>query len=188
MMEALNCNNCGAQLDVPVRANFAMCAYCGSRLVIKRSATAAYTEVLERLDQRTASMSADLEAIRLQNQLEQLDREWQMEREQYLIRSKGGSTHVPESTVADTGCMVIFAVIGIAVAGVSSFVTVAMMTGGAELGSCLPLIGVGFGLLFAALAVRGGTQANENARQYGNAVRSYQRRRHRLVRRLGWRG
>ena len=58
-LETLSCNNCGAPLEVPPGANFVTCAHCGSRLAIKRTDNASYTEVLDQIGQRTERMSED---------------------------------------------------------------------------------------------------------------------------------
>ena len=88
---AVVCDHCGAPLDVPPGVSFAVCAHCGSRLRVKRSASAAWTELAEtagriektvdRLDRRTA--------------LADLDREWDRTRQSLLVRGKDGATSEP---------------------------------------------------------------------------------------------
>jgi len=73
---ALKCNNCGANLSVPPDTRYLTCSYCHSQLQVHASGGAAYTEVLDRIDARTEHIAADVETIKLQNELEQLDREW----------------------------------------------------------------------------------------------------------------
>src|SRR5262245_6916663 len=94
-LESLLCNHCGAPLQVPPDANFVICASCGSQLAVKRTPTVVYTEVLRKLDQRTRQMAADLRDLRLQSELEQVDREWEDERQQYLARSRSGWAREP---------------------------------------------------------------------------------------------
>ncbi len=79
-VESLACNNCGAPLEVAETTKFATCTHCGSRLSISRSGSAAYTEVLAQIGQHTEQMSDDLTAIRLHNDLERLDRDWQVKK------------------------------------------------------------------------------------------------------------
>jgi hypothetical protein len=55
--------------------------YCRSSLAVRRTGSAVYTEVLNRLDERTERMSEDLVAIRLHSELERMDREWQQTEE-----------------------------------------------------------------------------------------------------------
>jgi DNA-directed RNA polymerase subunit RPC12/RpoP len=73
---SVNCNNCGASLTVDERTRFVTCMHCGSKLEIKRDHSVAFTDVIERIDQNTSSAARDLEIIRLEQQLERLDREW----------------------------------------------------------------------------------------------------------------
>lgn len=92
------CNQCGAPLEVASGTRFVTCNYCSSRLEVHRSDSASYTSVLEAIQDKTAQMAEDLSIIRLQNELEQLDRQWEIEREQYKSRNKDGTTRLPETT------------------------------------------------------------------------------------------
>jgi DNA-directed RNA polymerase subunit RPC12/RpoP len=92
---SLTCNHCGASLEVPQKTRFITCRYCSSRLEVKQSSGAIYTEVLEAIDEKTDKIVEDLEVLKLQSRLEQLDREWEVERDQYLYRGKHGETMVP---------------------------------------------------------------------------------------------
>ena len=53
---ALNCNRCGAPLEVPQKAKFITCTFCQTQLSIQRSGGAAYTEALEELGERTEQL------------------------------------------------------------------------------------------------------------------------------------
>src|SRR5687767_5937367 len=109
---SVSCNHCGAPLQVPAGTRYVTCTYCGARLEVHRSGNAAYTEVLEALQQKTTQIAGDVEAIRVQNEIERLDREWMMEREGYMVRDKRGGTHVPTaaSSVLVSVVMVAFAI------------------------------------------------------------------------------
>lgn len=65
---ALSCGKCGAPLTVPGEVRYLACTFCGARLEVRREGGAAFTAVLERL-------ADDVETVRLQNDLERLDRE-----------------------------------------------------------------------------------------------------------------
>jgi DNA-directed RNA polymerase subunit RPC12/RpoP len=104
---SLTCNHCGASLEVPQKTRFVTCRYCSSRLEIKQSSGTIYTEVLEAIDEKTDKIVEDLEVLKLQSRLEQLDREWEVEREQYLLRGKHGETMVPTR-----GVIVVVGIIG----------------------------------------------------------------------------
>ena len=68
----LTCNQCGAYLEVPEETRFLTCTDCSSQLEVHRSASTAYTEVLE----ANATAKRELE-------LEKLDREWVEEIEKH---------------------------------------------------------------------------------------------------------
>ena len=54
-LDRLNCNNCGAWLEVAPSANFVTCRECGARLAVHRTSTSTYTEVLPSSDPRFSS-------------------------------------------------------------------------------------------------------------------------------------
>jgi len=95
---SLTCSHCGAPLEVPEEAKFVTCTYCSSRLEVHRSGGAVYTQVLESLERRTEKIAEDVETLKLQNRLERLDRDWMLERDQYLVRGKDGGRHLPSKT------------------------------------------------------------------------------------------
>lgn len=96
----LTCNHCGAPLEVPSGTRFITCKYCSSRLEVHQTESAAYTEVVQALTEKTAEIADDLETIKLQNRLEQLDREWAMARERFVTRDKDGSVSEPSAVVS----------------------------------------------------------------------------------------
>lgn len=176
-LESLTCNNCGAPLQVSTRAHFVTCASCGSRLAIKRTTSAIYTETLKRLDRRTARMERNLQSIRLQAQLERIDREWEMTREQYMIRGRYGAQTTP-----GIGAAIVGVVVGLLAAAFGVFWTTIAATMGAP--EFFPL----FGVVFIVVAL-GGTAYNVlKTGQYIGAEGEYQRRREKVLRQLERRG
>ena len=125
---ALSCNHCGAPLEVPGDTRFLTCGHCSSRLEVQRSGDAVFTKVLEALDQRTTALAKDVEILKLQNNLERLDREWATESQSYMSRSKNGV--LSEPTVEGTGFqlfIIILIGLGLVVgAGVSGEVVLAL--------------------------------------------------------------
>ena len=91
----VSCNKCGAALQIAGTARFVTCRYCGAQLEVKRTESTISTEVLDRIDQRTADMAEDLDAIRRETQLERLDREWALRRDSLMSRDKYGRTRTP---------------------------------------------------------------------------------------------
>lgn len=97
---ALSCNHCGAPIEAPAKAKFLTCRYCNSRLAVKQSDGAYYTELLETLDQRTKDIAEDIEALRVQNQILQLDNEWTQDRDTYMSTDQRGRRSVPSKAGA----------------------------------------------------------------------------------------
>jgi hypothetical protein len=89
---AISCNHCGAGLNPPDDARFITCSFCGTRLQVCHEGNAYFSRVMEAIAQDTAKMSGDLDVIKIQNEIERLDREWALEREKYVIRNQDGTT------------------------------------------------------------------------------------------------
>src|SRR4028119_96003 len=94
-IESLSCNKCGAPLDVPTSADYVTCGYCGSALAVRRTGSAHYTELLVRLEQHTEYLAGRTEYLRLRDEVEALDAEWQRERKRYLTRRLNRSLRAP---------------------------------------------------------------------------------------------
>ena len=88
MLESLCCNSCGAPLEVPTTANFVKCTQCGSNLKVTRSEGVVLTQAVVKLDVSTKQLAHQVNRLKLQNDLQMLDQEWEKEREQYLIHTK----------------------------------------------------------------------------------------------------
>jgi hypothetical protein len=110
---SVSCNKCGAPLEVPDKTRFLTCSHCGSRLEVQRSGGAYFTSVLEEISRNTEKMSSDLEVIRLQNDLERIDREWQMKRQGLMTHNKNGGESEPSigGAVVGGGIAIVFGVI-----------------------------------------------------------------------------
>ena len=122
---SVRCNHCGAPLEVAESARYVTCQFCNSQLSVQRTGTAVSTEVLGEIAQNTERMAENLEIIRIQNDITALDREWEMEREKYMIRGENGAVTEPGSGVAT----IFFSVIAICF-GVFWMVSVSNMGGG----------------------------------------------------------
>jgi hypothetical protein len=153
---------------LPVPRRFVTCAYCGAKLQIHRSSSAIYTEVLEAIDQRTQQMAADLDVIKRQNELEALDRQWMMQREQYMVRDKQGNASVPTAAGSMIGELI--------AAGFGIFWTITAASNGA------PGFFVLFGLAFVVAAIVGGVIGSTKSGKYRSAERAYHHRREALLR------
>jgi len=103
---SVRCNHCGAPLQIPAEARYVTCTYCKSELTVQRNEGTICTEVLQRIEQKTDRMADNLDVIRLQGELELLDREWQMKRETMLVRDRSGKLVEPGGTSPLAGCAI----------------------------------------------------------------------------------
>ncbi|MFO0901532.1 MAG: hypothetical protein U0939_00950 [Pirellulales bacterium] len=118
-IESIQCNHCGAPLELPESAKFATCRHCGSQLAVHRTASAVTTEVLQRVATQVEEMADEVRKLRLETSLSRMDREWEKRREGYLVHSKNGKPHEP-SEVGGVIAMVfgvVFAAFGIGMGG-----------------------------------------------------------------------
>lgn len=159
----LNCNGCGAALDVGPDTRFATCAQCGARLAVKRSETAAYTEVLENLERKTDAIADQIAELQRQNELERIDREWEKERERYLLHHKNGTKSEPSASLG------IIAGVLVAVFAVM-WLGFAMSLGAPDGFTC-------FGVMFLIGAVFIAATSVVKARSYQEAHQRYLKRR-----------
>ena len=88
----VSCNQCAAPLEVSATSRFVTCSICQSRLEVHRSESAVFTEVLDQLNQRTEAIGRDVSVIRKQDELAQLDREWDETRKNKFARFDSEST------------------------------------------------------------------------------------------------
>lgn len=95
-----SCNKCGAVLDLPPGLRFATCQFCGSRLEVRFSGGAVYTEVLDASNDGDRQIANELQLIKLQNELGRLNQEWSIEREKYRIHRQYSSSLPSEGNTA----------------------------------------------------------------------------------------
>jgi hypothetical protein len=86
----VRCQNCSAPLEIPPDVRFVTCAHCGSPLEVRHAGSASYTTILEKVGRKVEESARDVAVIRLQNELERIDREWLMAREGFMIDTKSG--------------------------------------------------------------------------------------------------
>ncbi len=161
---ALSCANCGAALEVPAKVSHLSCEFCGTRLHVHRSGNAVYTEVLDDIAKSTSRIEDNTEVIKLQNELERVDREWMLQREHFMVRGKEGHLSVPSKTasIVGAGIMAVFGVI-----------------------FAMSAPGIGFvGILFTLVAVGMGIYGLSKAEQYESQHREYAAKRQQLLSQL----
>ncbi len=166
--ESINCNNCGAPLTIPVTANYVTCNHCGSQLAVRRNESVAWSEQLDKLDRRTDQIAEQVSHLAQESELARLDRQWEAERESYMITDKHGHRHLP--TAGPTG------VVGVAVA-IAFAVLWTVMAGSMGAPFFFPL----FGVLFIVFILAAAYQGFSKARQYEGALRRYQRHRNAIL-------
>ncbi|QDT63471.1 hypothetical protein [Calycomorphotria hydatis] len=181
--EAISCNQCGAGIDVPESAKYATCRHCGSRLAIKRTLTATYSELLEELEQRTDRLEDRVDALAHGSELEELDRAWERQRGQYMITNKQGIAEVPTKTGSTIG--------GVVIAGFGTIWTlVACGIGGAFQAAPGPFPIVGllfplFGVVFVAGGIAMTMHSYRQAERYERAYNRYLQKRKSILEQQG---
>jgi hypothetical protein len=174
----VRCQHCGAALEVGEGARYVTCQFCKSQLAVQRTGSAVFTELLGDIADKTERMAENLDAIRIQNEIEKLDREWQMQREGFLIRSENGNTREPSAAGA---------VFGGAVLILFGILWVSMLSHGSKAGAPsgiltgFSLIGYGI-ILFGIFMIAKGPHT---AAQFTNARDAYEQRRRKLEKELG---
>jgi DNA-directed RNA polymerase subunit RPC12/RpoP len=162
-IDSVSCNNCGAPLEVGAGTNYVTCGHCGSRLAVKRTGSSVYTELLEKIDQKTDAMARQLAELRHHAELERIDREWEQERQGFLTTDKHGNTHEPTTAGA--------ILMGVLLIGFGLFF--AVTSGGIGAPFIFPLVGLGFAGFGVYLLVTGPAQA----REFQRAQEAFHRRR-----------
>ena len=156
---------------MPTSADFVTCGYCGSALAVRRTASAHYTELLERLEQHTDYLAGRAEYLRLRDELEALDLEWKRERRRYLTRRLTGSLQAPTRT---------YLIFSIAVAVVACVLTAWWFFATANAGSAASFFGwIGAVLSLAALV--NAARVNTRVNSYNLAKQEYQQQRDELL-------
>lgn len=167
-LTSISCGNCGAPLQIPADARFVTCNHCRSQLAVKHSDSVTYTEKLEELDERTEQLQEEVQQLRFQNELARIDRDWEREREGYMITDKHGRRHEPSVAGSVVG--------GIVAVGFGIFW---MMMLPAQAGG-FALFGVVFVLVGIGVSIYGYVRAQD----YLRAERNYRRRRNGLYRKM----
>lgn len=155
---SVNCNGCGAPLEVGADTRFATCNHCGARLAIQRTDSAAFTEFLESIDRSTDSVAKLLRDIKRQNEIERIDREWELERKQYDIQGR-----TPDAVLGNSiGLMIVAVIMGV----FGAFWTVSASQMGAGGFSLFGLVFVGFAVWLGYQSMTGGSKYLEAKERY----------------------
>lgn len=147
----LCCQGCGADLEVSEEVRFLTCNYCHSKLEVVRDVTATHTRVLEKLERTTDRIAGNLKVIELQNDLERLDREWELTRQSLLVRGRHGGLHEPSMAGSMFGGVV--AIIG--------GIVFATFSGGHGSPGIFPVLGMLVSLIGLVQLVNGVSKASK---------------------------
>lgn len=167
-VEEVICNNCGASLDVTEDTNYVSCRHCGSRLVVRQTENVRFTEVLSELKEQVDKLTQ-------QNEVEALDRQWESEKESYMVTGKHGHRSLPTRTGSVIG--------GVVIAAFGIFWTIVSSGIAGGFGGPFTLFPL-FGVIFVIGGIAMSVHSYSKAVAYENAQRRHQRRRRELRRRI----
>lgn len=167
----LACNGCGADIEVTEDARFVTCRYCDAKLEVRHTEGATFTAVrdavkrVEHVEKKTREIEEEVAELRAENDLLELEREWEAQRKDLMLKSKDGTLSEPTRTMA-------FGVgIGASIMGVTLMILV-------------PIQGILIGLGFIGFGILGGILFHGKAVKYEAALAEYEERRAALVDRV----
>ena len=158
----LNCNACGAPLEVSAKAKYVTCRYCEAQLVVKHEESAAWTEAVEEIASNVAVLELDVELMKL-------DREWEQEREGLLVLDSYG--HLREPHPLSWFLPIPVFVLG----GIYLLINSSFRSFG---GGVVPVLGVSVPIAFVAFL---GWRELRKKRALESAQRRYEERRRELI-------
>jgi DNA-directed RNA polymerase subunit RPC12/RpoP len=169
-LERLTCSSCGAALQVPEGVELVNCRHCGSSLTVHRTESVVFTELLQSVKQQADRLEQTTALLQIQNEMAQLDRDWERKSAALMVRGKHGHTFRPNKAAA------IF--MGVFGAGFGIFWTSMAATSGA------PSFFVGFGMLFIGVVIVSSILIFVKSIQYNELQKNYEERRRQLMLRL----
>jgi uncharacterized Zn finger protein (UPF0148 family) len=164
---ALSCNQCGAPLEVPVKAKYVTCNFCSARLTVQRSDKVAYTEAIEEIQERKRQMSEDLNDLKRPSAVEDPDRSWRRRREPFMVRSEQGELSVPRKGTA---------------IGIGASITIAgLLWMGFAMNMGAPAFFPLLGLVFIGAGIFSAMKMNAKADEFHRIHRVYLSKQHELL-------
>ncbi len=161
-------------MEVSATTQFATCRHCGAKLSIQRTDTAMFTEILEKLTTKTDQLSEQVNNLSGFTELAALDREWELERENYMDVGKHGAKHIPSEAGSIAG--------GLVITLFGCFWTVMALIGT----SAIPIINIVFplfGVIFVIVGIASSISSFNKAGNYRSAQQRYRQRREEIQRR-----
>lgn len=163
---SVRCNHCGAPLDVTAETRFVTCSFCNTQLAVRHTDNSHFTEEIGNIARSTERMAASLEVIKLQNEIEQLDREYST---RFPVVDHGRGAHGPPGFFG--------AVLGMIFAVIFSIIAFTIFSGAPG----------GFGLvpfLMAAVAITAAVAGLIKASNHQSYRATYESKRNQLNLRL----
>lgn len=117
---SLNCNHCGAPLDVPAKAKYVTCGFCDSRLQVQHTGNTYSTTVIEQLVEQANQIQEDVEFLKRQAAIAELDERWKRQRSKFTVRDNNGRESIPTAMGAALqaiGATVICGFLGVSILG-----------------------------------------------------------------------
>ncbi len=177
-LESITCNHCGAPLQVPSTADYVTCNHCGSQLAVRRGGSVTFTEVVQQLSETTENLAQQVSKLRHQTELETLERQWEAERESFMVTNNTGAKRLPDESSSMLGGIIttVFGLFWTVMAiGITSSAPSFGVFGIAK------LVFPAFGVLFIVFGIVSAARNSRKAREYKVAEQAYRRRRQRLL-------
>lgn len=165
------CQGCGADLQVDETVRYVTCNYCHARLEVVHDPSVTHTRLMEKLEKTTERMAGNLRVIELQNELARMDREWEQERESFMVTGKHGHRSLPSKDASALSL-----VVGV-IAGLI-FLAISSSSGNSSVFGFVGLLVV---VLSIVQTIKGFSQASE----YDRALSLFEDRRADLIRQIG---
>lgn len=206
--EYVNCNQCGASLEVASTTNYVTCGKCGARLMVRRTGASIFTErvespttittpdlkgaVLNYAEVAPAGVDADEltelkqrnELNRLENQLNRLDLEWERDKKRYMVRGRYGHRYIPQKG-ASIGGGIVVAIFGtlwtIFAFGITTGFTWSLAGDPHGPPPVIRVLFPLFGVVFVIVGIGWSVHSYHKAEQYADAWRDYEDQRSRLL-------
>ena len=164
------CQGCGADLQVDESIRYITCNYCHARLEVVHDLTTIHTRQLDKIERTTDQLAIKVKVLELQNDLEQLDREWDSRRDSLFVRDKRGNASALSAAGSLIGGMMMvgFGILWIGMAesmGAPAF---------------FPL----FGIVFIGIAIYNMVNGTTKAGSYHSEQSAYEVRRQMLLKRI----
>ncbi len=133
---------------------------------------------MEKLTETTENLAAQVQKLTRQNELEELDRQWESERETYIYRDQQGVNRLPAQRFAWLigGSVVFFGILWTILA--TAITRSAPNVGPFAVARAIfPLFGIGF-IVFGFFAA---ARLHHKAKQFQDAQEAYRRQRERIL-------